>query len=93
MLKLVIFPSFEKKTSKKDNAILLLALYSVFLNLERAIAKRVKVTCIDKLFNVKRAFKPLLAVMKIVDGYADQELEAMTSSKAKCLNSLTVSEE
>ena len=65
-------PKYRKKAAKKENAILLLALHTLFLNLERAIARRVKVTRIDKLFNVKQAFRPLLAVMVIVDGEADQ---------------------
>ena len=44
---------FRKKAAKKENAILLLVLHTLYLNLERVIARRVKVTRIEKLFNVK----------------------------------------
>ena len=85
-------PKFRKKAAKKDNAILLLALHTLFLNLERAIARRITITRIDKLFDVKRAFVPLLAAMAIVDGEADQQMEAMGASEAKVLKSLKVDE-
>ena len=85
-------PKFRKKAAKKENAILLLALHTLYLNLERAIARRVKITRIDKLFNVKQAFRPLIAVMTIVDGEADQQMEAMGASEAKVLKSLKVDE-
>ena len=53
---------------------------------------RSKVTKIDRLFNVKWAFKPLVAIMKIVEGGADQQLELMTCSKKKVLRGVKVDE-
>ena len=51
---------------------------------------RSKVARINRLFNVKRAFKHLVAIVKIVEEDADQQLELMTCSKKKALKGVKV---
>ena len=51
-----------------------------------------KVIRIDRLVNVKRAFKPLVAITNIVEEYADRQLELMNYSKKKLLKGVKVEE-
>ena len=85
-------PTFRKKGAKKEHAVVILALFSLYKNIVKAIDLRENTTRIDKWINIKIAFKELNAIMKVVDGEAEQVVDDLSTS-TKSLKSLKVNEE